>query len=404
MTTTPPDARTGIRSYPFGDAAGLEPYPLYARLRREEPICRVRMPYGEEAWLVTRYADVRTVLGDPRFSRALGAGRDQPRMSPRASGNGLFALDPPDHTRLRALAAPAFTARNVQRLRPRVQRLTDDLVDGMLAVGPPADFIPALVAPLVMSVICDLFAVPPEDREQFRVWSQAVLSTSGLPPGTVQEYIANMIGYMTGLIEARRRTPGDDVLSLMLEAQREPGCPVTEAQMIQLATSLLSAGHETTMTQLPNCVYTLLTERTRWRALLDRPDLVPAAVEELMRYIPLGVASLFARYATQDVELSGVLVRAGEPVLAAVYSANRDESAFPEADRLDFDREQRPNFAFGFGAHYCLGAPLVRMELAVVLGTLLRRVPNLRLAVPEDELRWKAGIALRGPVELPLTW
>jgi cytochrome P450 len=393
-----------VRAYPFADAERLEPYPLYAHLRREEPLSRVQMPYGEQAWLATRYSDVRTVLGDARFSRAMAIGRDQPRTAPRMSGTGLFSMDPPDHTRLRTLVANAFTVRRVEQLRPRIQQITDDLLDRMIEQGPPADLVTQFGNPLPLTVICELFGVPLAEREQFRSWSEAVVSTTSLTLQQVESNIASMKAYMRGLIAARRENPTDDLLGAMVQARDERQDRLTEEELVHLAASLLSAGHETTSTQIPNFVYLLLTEPQRWQELCADPDLVAPAIEELMRYTPLGVASLFARYATEDVYLSGVLVRAGEPVLAAVYSANRDGEVFSDPDRIDFHREPRSHFGFGHGAHHCLGAQLVRVELGVVFRTLVRRLPGLRIAVPDAELKWKVGLSLRGLQQLPVTW
>lgn len=396
-----------VRNYPFEDPARLrfDPYPEYEQLRRAEPVSRVRMPYGEEAWLATRYADVKTVLGDPRFSRAAAIGRDQPRTSRRIPGNGLFAMDPPEHTWMRSLIAKAFTARRVERLRPRTQEHTDRLIDAMVSAGPPADLVTSLAEPLPLGIISELLGIPEDDREQFKVWAEAVVSTTALPPERVREYIDNMGSYMAGLIERRRREPSDDLVGAMVrESQDERYERLTEEQLVHLAASLLAAGFETTTAQITNITYLLFQHPAHWRALCADPGLVPAAVEELMRFIPLGVASLFVRYATEDVKLGDVLVRKGEPVLPAVYSANRDGEVFAQPDELDLHRPSQPHFGFGHGAHHCLGAQLVRMELAVVLGALVRRLPTLALAVPEEELPWKNGLTMRGPTSLPVTW
>lgn len=402
MSNNPPV--TTARSYPFHAPDRLNLDPLYARLRREEPVSRVRLPYGEPAWLATRYADVRTVLGDPRFSRAASVGRDEPRISPRQQDAGILAMDPPEHTRLRRLVARAFTARRVEQLRPRVTGIADELLDGMLAAGAPADFVAHVATPLPVRVICELLGVPFGDQDRFRTWSEAIVSTTSLSPEQIGQHIDSLQAYMGELIAERRREPADDLLSAMVRARDDNADRLSEEEVVQLAAGLLAAGHETTVTQLPNFVYVLLNNPDVWDRLRADPTLVPSAVEELMRYIPLGVASSFARYATEDVEIGGVLVRAGEPVIGSISSANRDESVFAEPDRLDPARQVNPHLGFGHGVHHCIGAQLARMELQVTLHALLDRTPGLRIAVAESELTWKSGLLVRGLNMLPVTW
>ncbi|MBW4704488.1 MULTISPECIES: cytochrome P450 [unclassified Micromonospora] len=395
---------TIARPYPFSDPHRLDVDPRYAGLRRDEPLIRVQLPFGEPAWLATRHADVRAVLGDLRFSRAAAVGRDEPRSSPYQREAGILGMDPPEHSRLRRLAAKAFTARRVEELRPRTRELAEDLVAGMIAAGSPADLVSHVATPLPIRVICDLLGVPVSDQDRFHTWSEAIVSTTSLRPEVAQSYIDNLLSYMAGLIAQRRVTPTDDLIGAMVRARDDNADRLTEDEMVRLAAGLLAAGHETTVTQIPNLVYVLLTEPDVWQRLCAEPALVPSAVEELLRFIPLGATAAFARYALEDVELGGVLVRAGEPVLVSIPSANRDESVFPDADRLDLDRKVNPHLAFGHGPHHCIGAQLARMELQVVLETLLARTPGLRLAVPESALTWKSGLLVRGLTALPVTW
>jgi cytochrome P450 len=379
---------------------------MYAHLREHEPVARVRLPYGEESWLVTGYADVRTVLGDLRFSRAAVVDHDPPRVSPRADdGGGILSMDPPGHTRLRRLVAKAFTMRRVEELRPRAVEIAADLVDRIMATGAPVDLVEEFALPLPVTVICELLGVPVDDRHQFRVWSEAVVSTTALPPAKIQEYRANLDDFMADLIARRRREPTDaDLLGALVKA-RDEGDKLSEVELVQMAVGLLIAGHETTASQIPNFVYALLTHPDQRDLLRDRPDLVPAAVEELLRWVPLGASSAFPRYATVDVELSdGTVVRAGEPVLVSVAAANRDPRVFPDPDRIDITRDRVPHVGFGHGVHHCIGAPLARLELEVALATLLARLPGLRFAVAEPEIPWKQGLFVRGPKRLPVSW
>ncbi|WP_433346783.1 cytochrome P450 [Micromonospora sp. CA-111912] len=392
-----------IERYPFSDPDRLNLDPRYARLRRDEPLSRVRLPYGEPAWLATRHADVRTVLGDARFSRAAAVGRDEPRNTPRQIQGGILAMDPPDHTRLRRLVARAFTARRVEELRARTRQVADELVDGLLASGPPADLVDHLATPLPIRVICDLLGVPVTDQDKFHTWSEAIVSTTSLSAEQAQRYIDNLFAYMGGLIAQRRQEPTDDLIGAMVRA-RDADDRLSEEEVVQLAAGLLAAGHETTVTQIPNFLYVLLHHPDEWARLRADRSLVPRAVEELMRFVPLGAAAAFARYAKEDVEIGGVLVRAGEPVVVSIPSANRDETVFPDADRLDLGREVNPHIGFGHGVHHCVGAQLARMELQVVLDTLLDRTPGLRLAVPESELPWKSGLLVRGLTAMPVAW
>ncbi|MCW6005443.1 cytochrome P450 [Micromonospora sp. CPCC 205371] len=398
------DTQRVVHAYPFSPPDRFKLDPFYAELRRREPLTRVRMPYGEEAWLATRYADVRTVLGDARFSRAASADRDEPRISPRKLEAGLLLMDPPEHTRLRRLVAKAFTARRVEQLRPRTHEVANELVDRMITAGPPADLVERFATPLPITVICELLGVPVEDQDRFHVWSEAVVSTTSLSVEQIAGYIQNLFAYMRGLIAERRREPTEDLISALVRARDEDDSRLTEDELVRLLTGLLAAGHETTVTQIPNFTYVLLTNPDKLAELRADPDLVPAAVEELMRYVPLGVASSFARYATEDVELGGVLVRAGEPVIGSLSSANRDEEVFPDPDSLDFRRSTNPHIGFGHGAHHCIGAQLARMELQVAIDVLVRRFPQLRFAVPEKELEWKSGMLVRGLKRMPVAW
>ncbi|MFY1631854.1 cytochrome P450 [Solwaraspora sp. WMMB335] len=393
-----------VRAYPFAAPDRLHLDPTYRRLQAEEPLVRVSLPYGEPAWLATRHADVRFVLGDPRFSRAAGVGRDEPRITPRQIEGGILSMDPPDHTRLRRLVAKAFTARRVEHLRPRTRQFADELLTDMIDKGPPADLVSQFATPLPVRVICELLGVPFVDRDRFHVWSEAIVSTTSLPPDQIQNYLDNLRGYIAGLVAQRRARPTDDLLGAMVRARDEDQDRLSETELVQLAAGLLAAGHETTVTQLPNLVYVLLTHPEQLAILRARPQLVPTAVEELMRFIPLGVGSSFARYATEDTHVGEVLVRAGEPVIGSLSAANRDPDVFANPDDLDLTRQDNPHLGFGHGVHHCLGAQLARMELQVALDAILHHLPRLQFAVPESQLRWKSGMIVRGLREMPVVW
>lgn len=390
-------------AYPFNRTDTLELDERYAKLRDDEPMVRVQLPHGESAWLATRYADARFVLGDARFSRVLPEGHDEPRMSPEPGPGGILAMDPPEQTRVRRLGTKAFTVRGVEALRPRAIEVATELVDRMIELGPPADLVENFAVPLPVTMICTLLGVPLADQHLFREWSEAFVSATGLTLEQRTDYQAKLWGYMAGLLRERKAQPRDDLLSGLAQA-REDDDRFGEEEILQFASGLLAAGHETTTSQIPNFVATLIEHPDELARLRERPELAPQAVEELMRFVPLGVGAAFPRYAREDVEVGGVLVKAGEAVLAALGSANRDDRAFPNADVLDLTRPVSPHLGFSHGAHHCLGAPLARMELQVALTVLVGRLPNLRLAVPVEQLRWKRGSFMRSLVEMPISW
>jgi cytochrome P450 len=390
-------------SYPFNRTDTLDLDQRYADLRDDEPMVRVNMPHGETAWLATRYADARFVLGDARFSRVLPTGHDEPRMSPEPGPGGILGMDPPEQTRVRRLGTKAFTQRGVEALRPKAIEVANRLVDHLIELGSPADLVENFAVPLPVTMICTLLGVPIEDQHLFREWSEAFLSASGLTPEQTMDYQGKLWGYMAKLLQERKVEPREDLLSGLAMA-RDNDDRFSEEEILQFAAGLLAAGHETTTSQIPNFVATLIEHPDELARLRAQPELVAQAVEELMRFVPLGVGAAFPRYAREDIEVGGVLVRKGEAVLASLGSANRDDREFKDADILDLTRPAGPHLGFSHGAHHCLGAPLARMELQVALTTLVGRLPNLRLAVPAEQLRWKQGSFMRSIIEMPISW
>ncbi|TDD88026.1 cytochrome P450 [Actinomadura rubrisoli] len=365
--------------------------PEYARLRAKAPVTRITLADGGRAWLVTGWEEARQVYSDPRFSRALAVADGEPTF--------IIDMDPPEHTRVRRTVAGAFTHRRVERMRPRVRELTAGLLDGMAAGGEPADPVQRLSLPLPVTVICELLGVPIEDRERFQSWSEAFLSVTAHTPEQIQDARRNLDGYLAGLIERRRAEPAADLLSALAG---EDG--LSERELVHLGVALLVAGHESTASQITNFAYTLLSRPERWRRLAGDPDLLPAAIEELLRYTPLGSETGLPRIAAQDVTLGGAAIGAGDTVLVARPAASRDPAVFADPDDLVLDRADNPHLAFGHGLHHCVGAHLARLELRAAFGGLLERFPGLRIAVPEAELRWKTGLVMRGPTALPVAW
>jgi cytochrome P450 len=270
----------------------------------------------------------------------------------------------------------------------------------MVAAGPPVDLVEDFALPLPVGVICELLGVPVADRPKFRVWSDAVLSTSSLTAEEFQTNRETLRDYMRGLIAARREEPADDLMTALIEA-RDVGDRLSELELIDLCNAVLVAGHETTATQIPNFVHVLLERPDQWERLRADPELIPAAVEELVRFIPLGAGTGFPRYAKEDIEVGGVVVRAGEPVIVAVGAANRDALQFEAPGVVRFDRDNNQHLGFGHGVHHCLGAPLARLELQEALRALVAKLPGLHVA---GDLVWKTQMLVRGPRTMPVAW
>ncbi|MBM4791933.1 cytochrome P450 [Streptomyces sioyaensis] len=391
---------TAPLSYPFNLAESLALAEEYEQARNRPGLLKVQMAYGEPAWLVTRYAEARFVLGDQRFSRALGALHDEPRQSEGRRDSGILGMDPPDHTRLRTLVAKAFTVRQVEKLRPQVRQLTRELLDELEAAGPPVDLVDRYALPIPVAVICRMLGVPAEDRPRFRVWSDAALSTSSLTAAEFDANLEELRAYMGQLIEEHRQAPRDDLMTALIDA-RDVGDRLSELELVDLCVGILVAGHETTATQIPNFVLALLDHPGQLALLRERPQLIGNAVEELLRFVPLGSGAGQPRYATEDVEVGGTLVRAGTPVLIAMGAANRDALRFDSPGTLDISRAANQHLGFGHGVHHCLGAPLARLELQEALGALLTRFPGLRLA---GDVEWKSQMLVRGPRVMPVGW
>ncbi|MEW2504269.1 cytochrome P450 [Amycolatopsis sp. NPDC047767] len=395
--------RRTVRAYPF-DMQEISVSELYHTLQREEPMSRVQMPFGEPAWLATKYADVKLVMTDQRFSRELAQGLDQPRMRRQQMGDGIMGMDPPDHSRLRRLVSKAFTARRLEQMREGVQTLVNDLLDGMVARGDSADVVEELARPLPVTVICDLLGVPQEDHKIFREWTQALVSDATAKGDVLDVYGDQLDSYVAGLVAQRREEPTDDLLGALVYA-RDAGDKLTENELISIAgAGLLTGGVETVSTALPSFLFTLLTQPELLAQLRADPELMPTAVEELLRFVPINTAAMFARYATEDVRFGDVVVRAGDPVLPALHAANRDPEVFANPDTVDLTRSPNPHVAFGHGPHHCIGAQLARLELQEALKAILARFPELRLADGREGVKWEYGVIVRGPSLLRIAW
>ncbi|MFI0719048.1 cytochrome P450 [Streptomyces sp. NPDC021224] len=400
-----------------------DPYPAYAWLREHAPVHRTTLPSGVEAWLVTRYADAREALADPRLSKNPVHHAESPGARGKTGIPGersadlmthLLNIDPPDHTRLRRLVSKAFTPRRVAGFGTRVQQLTDRFVDGFAARG-EADLIHEFAFPLPIYAICDLLGVPAEDQDDFRDWAGMMIRHGGGPRGGVARSVKRMRAYLTELIHRKRAElaagaaggPPDDLIAGLIRAS-DHGEHLTENEAAAMCFVLLFAGFETTVNLIGNGTYALLRNPGQ-RAVLQQAlasgdhGLLDTGIEELLRYDgPVELATW--RYATRPVEIGGVAVAQGDPVLVVLAAADRDPERFTDPDRLDLARRDNPHLGYGHGIHYCLGAPLARLEARTALATLLTRLPDLRLAADPGDLRWRGGLIMRGLRTLPVAF
>ncbi|MFC0433931.1 cytochrome P450 [Kutzneria buriramensis] len=390
----------GLR-YPLAPAVGWRPAEQFLRLRQEEPVVRVNLPSGDEGWLVTRYEDNKALLADPRFSRALAARARAPRARLASlEQDAVTTTDPPQHTRLRRLAVSAFTTGRVTALSPVIRGFIADGIDELVKSGTAGDLVQHVSEPVPMRVICALLGLPSADHDWFRDRARTYLSAGAHGAADVERAGAELRWYLGDAVAERRLHPGEDLLSGLVAAGDDD--KLTDGEIVAFGVTLLMAGYSPTSHQIAGSVFALLHEPSNWQRLTA--ELLPTAVEELLRYCPMPASGGTVRIATEDVSLGGVLIRAGEAVLPALVSANRDETVFADADRLVIDRADNPHVAFGHGIHRCLGAQLARAELRLTLEALRERLPGLRLAVPAAEIRWQLGGMQRGPAELPVTW
>ncbi|SFP70582.1 pentalenolactone synthase [Amycolatopsis arida] len=384
---------------PFDQPHPLAVSPILRALQDAGPVHKIHTSVGDEAWLVTDYAEARRLLSDDR----LGRSHPRPETAARLSESvlfggpvGDFATEHADHARMRALLQPHFSAKHLRALRPRVDALTTELLDALAAGTPPADLHEKLALPLPILVICELLGVPHADRDRFRGWTQAAADVRDRAHS--EQGLAALLDYGRQLVVSKRRDPGDDVMSRICATE-----DVGDDEGAMLAMTLLFAGHETTVVKIGLGTLALLTNPDQWEALRRDPDLVPNAVEELLRTARKGGGGV-PRYARTDLEVRGVPIRAGDLILLDLGAANHDPAVFTDPDRVDVTRPAAAHLAFGHGIRYCIGAPLARMELCAVFAQLVTRFPDMRLAVPITELALRNDVLAGGLSELPVTW
>ncbi|NGO81948.1 cytochrome P450 [Streptomyces sp. 196(2019)] len=376
------------------------PYPYYAKLRAEGPVHTVRTEQMERIWLIVGYEEARAALADQRFGKDWRAsGRWADEVNPISSN--MLELDAPHHTRLRRLVAREFTPRRIEALRPRVTEITTGLLDAMVPAG-SADLVDALAFPLPMTVICELLGVPDIDRDAFRALSSAIVT-----PTPAQRESADPVGamsdYLVQLIREKRSSPGDDLMSGLIRTRDEGGDGLSGEELVGMAFVLLVAGHETTVNLISNGVRALLDHPDQLALLRADPGLLEGAVEEMLRYDgPVETATF--RFTREEVTVGSTVIPYDEPVLVALASGGRDPEKFTDPDTFDIRRAPQGHLAFGHGAHYCLGAPLARMEAKIAIGALLERCPELARDPAGGDPEWLPGLLMRGVRRLPVRW
>ncbi len=395
----------------FTPAARANPHPIYARMRAEGRIHRIVDPFRKiPLWIVTRYDDCAAALKDGRLHKdARKLDPDVRRryfvLGERASflSRHMLSSDPPDHTRLRQLVQKAFSAKMIEGLRPRIRAIAEELLDRQRG-SDHMDLIADYAFPLPITVIAELLGIAKEDRDQFRHWTKSIIMTSARPERAKEAQVAVMelASYFQAVFEDRRKAPREDLVSALTLAEEE-GDKLSPEELLSMMFLLLVAGHETTVNLIGNGVLELLENPEQKERLVSNPGLAGSAVEEMLRYqSPVELSSF--RWPSEDIEIAGAHVPAGEAVVAGLLSANRDEKYFEDPDRFDIGRQPNRHMAFGHGIHFCLGAQLARMEAVIAIPLLLERMPGLRLAVSRGELEWSEHILLRGMKAMPVAF
>lgn len=404
-----PAGEAALPEFPMRRACPFSPPADYAELRETEPVSRARLKVnGKPTWLITRHDLYKKLLGDSRVSANLKLPGYPlqvavPEETLQSVPLTFLSMDPPDHTVQRRMLAPEFSVRRMRELRGRVQQIVDGQIDQMLAKGAdgPVDLVTALALPVPSFVICEMLGVPYEDHGRFEEWAWAIMNHDISEEDRGRAHY-ELHAYVDGLVTAKESEPGDDMISRLIEFNRQTPA-VEHSDLVSMSKLMLITGHETTANMIALGVLALLEHPEQFAALREDGELMPKAVEELLRFFSISDSGT-ARVALEDIELGDVTIRAGEGILPLNNAANHDDQVFPDPDRLDVRREARSHLAFGYGVHQCIGQNLARMELDVVYSTLFRRIPTLRLAVPVDELRFKDDAIVYGLYELPVTW
>ncbi|WP_163526137.1 cytochrome P450 family protein [Halobacillus ihumii] len=391
----------------FSPEFNQNPYPAFSKLRQEDPIHQTLLPNGNFSWIVTRYDDAVTVLKDPRFIKDytyfLGKEQEEEQSETSIFVKNMLFSDPPDHRRLRGLVQKAFTPKMIEGLRGRIEEITNELLDKVEPNG-KMNLIDAFAFPLPIIVICEMLGVPSQDRDKFRTWSNTLVEASNDPEeaAQLQVHMEEFVMYLRQLIAIRRQDPKDDMISKLIQSEEE-GDSLSEQELYGVISLLIIAGHETTVNLITNGVFGLLENPEQKQQLINDPSIIESALEEFLRYNgPVEFST--DRWAAEAIELRGKTIAKGDHVIVALDSANRDPEQFDDPDVFDITRGKSKHLAFGKGIHFCLGAPLARLEAEVAVTTLLRRMPDLQLNTTPEKLEWRPGMLMRGLKELPVAF
>ncbi|MFD9895435.1 cytochrome P450 [Amycolatopsis sp. NPDC059027] len=394
---------------PLNRRSPLEPPAGYSRLRAEAPVCPLALPDGNTGWLVSRFEEVSAALVHPAVSARRKFQTNVSSVTLTAEewvasgfGEAFIGMDPPEHTRYRRLLTGQFTVRRLKALEPRIERIVDEHLDAFVAAGPPGDLVAGFATPVPSLVMSELLGMSAEDSKRFQEHADVMQRFER----THDELLTAMTGMgtcMRELVRDKRAHPDDGLISALVEAEPEDGVALTDEELVGIGNLLMIAGYATTSNMIGMGVLALLTHRPQWELLRERPELVERGVEEILRYLSVAPFGL-PRTAKTDFELGGQQIRAGDPLVLSIESANRDADRFDDPDVLDVAREPRRHVGFAYGVHQCLGQQLARLELRIAFGRLLQRLPGLRLAVPAGEVPMRDDMQIYGPHKLPVTW
>ncbi|MDH6623247.1 pentalenic acid synthase [Streptomyces sp. LBL] len=405
MTEQPTVTSPELHEYPMKRGCPYHPPTEYAELAEQGPLAEVRLFDGSTAWLVTQHAEARAMFADAAMFSSDHDNPAFPILAEREKNfpeftQELFGLDGERHRARRRMLLPRFTAKQVERLRPMIQRMADELIDELLQLETPVDLIAVLGRPLPSRVICRMLGISYEEHELFEVHAQGIMQAPDLEQAVAAG--RELLDYLVQVVDAKQKNLGDDLLSTLITERLNTG-ELTSIEVSKLMVALLIGGQETTTSMIGLGTLTLLQHPDQLAEIRENPELLPGAVEELMRF--LSIADLTTlRVATADVEVAGRTIKEGDGVILSTAAANRDAAVFDDADTFDIHRDTQGHLGFGHGPHRCLGENLARAELEILFGTLFKRIPTLRLAVPMDEVSMKVGMTLEGLHDLPVTW
>ncbi|MBX0359481.1 cytochrome P450 [Halobacillus sp. Nhm2S1] len=382
-------------------------YPFYKELREDQPIFSMNSSGTNHSWMITKYNHVKELLKSPSFIKDQSklfssSSQDAEQNEFNIFQNMMLDVDPPDHTRLRKLVQPYFNPKTIKQLEPRIREIADDLLNQMKQKETTVDLIDDYAFPLPIIVISEMLGVPAADRDKFRTWSNTIVSASNEMDPDFMDDVEAFTTYLTELFEQRKAEPQDDLVSHLIQTE-EDGEQLTRNELYSMIVLLIIAGHETTVNLIGNTLYALFEHPDQLENVKADPTLIPGAIEEGLRYYsPVDFST--ARWADEDIDFHGQLIRRGDFILASISSANRDEEKFERASHFDVTRERNAHVAFGFGIHFCLGAPLARLEGKIALEKLLSTFPDIHLNHDVRSPEWRSVFLLRGLDSLPVSW